>query len=277
SGPVNVIARRAINEISEFSGETETPKYKKVGAMVAEMEASNDQDGYYDSLSCLRDSWRIREDKIRVLNESIVAAKEKISHFHNGPTGGHSGIQATTKRMGALMYWKKMRNQIKQHIRQCDTCQRYKPELVPYPGLLQPLPILTSVWAEISIDFIDGLPMSKERTVIMVIVDRLSKYSHFVPLTYPYTAIQVAQSFLDTIYRLHGLPKIITTPYHVVYGQAPPDHITYTKGDSLVDDVDRYLSAREAAIDLLKFHIKRSQNRMKSLADKHSSDREFKE
>ncbi|GKE22498.1 retrotransposable element Tf2 [Tanacetum coccineum] len=206
-------------------------------------------------------------------------------------------------------------------------------------------------------DFIDGLPMSKGRTVIMVIVDRLSKYSHFVPLTHPYTAIQVAQSFLDIIYRLHGLPKIIvsdrdavfmsrfwkelfsllqvqlhtstayhpqtdgqtevvnrslecylrcmcgekpkewvnwiplaeywyntsyhttikTTPYHVVYGQAPPDHITYTKGDSLVDAVDRSLSAREAAIDLLKFHIKRSQNRMKSLADKHRSDREFEE
>nr|GEU50102.1 retrotransposable element Tf2 [Tanacetum cinerariifolium] len=250
---------------------------------------------------------------------------------------------------------KKMRNQIKQYIRQCDTCQRYKPELVPYPGLLQPLPIPTSVWAEISMDFIDGLPMSKGRTVIMVIVDRLSKYSHFISLTHPYTTIQVAQSFLDTIYRLHGLPKIIvsdkdavfmnrfwkelfsllqvqlhtstayhpqtdgqtevvnrslecylrcmcgekpkewvnwiplakhwyntsyhstikTTPYHVVYGQAPPDHITYTKGDSLVDVVDRSLSAREAAIDLLKFHIKRSQNRMKSLANKHTSDREF--
>nr|GEW55751.1 hypothetical protein [Tanacetum cinerariifolium] len=124
-------------------------------------------------------------------------------------------------KMGALMYWKKMRNQIKQHIRQCDTCQRYKPELVPYPGLLQPLPIPTSVWAEIFMNFIDGLPMSKGRTVIMVIVDRLR--------------------------------------------------------DNLVDAVNRSLSAREAAIDLLKFHIKRSQNRMKSLADKHRSDMEFKE
>nr|GEY20097.1 hypothetical protein [Tanacetum cinerariifolium] len=139
-------------------------------------------------------------------------------------------IQALEK-MGALMYWKKMRNQIKQHIRQCDTCQRYKPELVPYSGLLQPIPIPTSVWAEISMDFIDVLPMSKGRTVIMVIVDRLT----------------------------------------------PPDHITYTKGDSLVDVVDRSLRAREAAIDLLKFHIKRSQNRMESLADKHKSEREFEE
>ncbi|GJW99634.1 retrotransposon-related protein [Tanacetum coccineum] len=298
----------------------------------------------------------LRKGKLVISNDEALR-KELMQHFHSGPTGGHSGMQATTKRMGALVYWKKMRSQIKQYIRQCDICQRYKPELVPYPGLLQPLPIPTSVWAEISMDFIDGLPMSKGRTVIMVIVDRLSKYSHFVPLIHPYTVIQVAQSFLDIIYRLHGLPKIIvsdrdavfmsrfwkelfsllqvqlhtstvyhpqtdgqtevvnrslecylrcmcgekpkewvnwivlveycynnsyhttikTTPYHVVYGQAPPDHITYTNGESLVDVVDRSLSAREAAIDLLKFHIKRSQNRMKSLADKHRSDREFEE
>ncbi|GJY04844.1 putative mitochondrial protein [Tanacetum coccineum] len=98
--------------------------------------------------------------------ENVVAdalSMELMHHFHSGPTGGHSGMQATTKRMGALVYWKKMRSQIKQYIRQCDICQRYKPELVPYPGLLQPLPIPT-MWAEISMDFIDGLPMSKERT-----------------------------------------------------------------------------------------------------------------
>nr|GEZ94642.1 hypothetical protein [Tanacetum cinerariifolium] len=115
----------------------------------------------------------LRNGKLVISNDEDLR-KELMEHFHNGPTGGHSGMQATTKRMGALMYWKKMRNQIKQHIRQCDTCPRYKPELVPYLGLLQPLPIPTSVWDEISMDFIDGLPMSKGRAVIMVIVDRLT-------------------------------------------------------------------------------------------------------
>nr|GEV86411.1 hypothetical protein [Tanacetum cinerariifolium] len=109
SGPVNVIARRAIDEMYEFSGEIETPKYIKVfimqeivearhfiriqneeaqtarslltqvRAMVAEMEALNDQDKYYDSLRCLRDNRRIREEKLKALNESIVAAKDYIS------------------------------------------------------------------------------------------------------------------------------------------------------------------------------------------------------
>ncbi|GKE31069.1 hypothetical protein Tco_1450391, partial [Tanacetum coccineum] len=79
SGPSNVIARSAIDEIFEFSEETETPKYMKVRAMVAKMEAVNDSDEYYDSLRCLRKSWRIGEDNLRGLNETIATAEDEIS------------------------------------------------------------------------------------------------------------------------------------------------------------------------------------------------------
>lgn len=55
-------------------------------------------------------------------------------------------------------------------------------------------------------DFIDGLPKSHNWTSIMVVVDRLSKYAHFLPLKHPYTAQSVAQQFTKEIIRLHGLP-----------------------------------------------------------------------
>ena len=56
-------------------------------------------------------------------------------------------------------------------------------------------------------DFIEGLPKSNGLEVIMVVVDRLSKYVHFMGLSHPYSAPKVAQIYLDQVYRLHGLPE----------------------------------------------------------------------
>lgn len=82
-----------------------------------------------------------------------------------------------------------MNKDIQNYIRACDVCQRNKPDLAAYPGLLQPLPIPNKILDQISMDFIEGLPPSGGKHVIMVAVDRLSKYAHFIPLSRPYTAI----------------------------------------------------------------------------------------
>lgn len=75
-----------------------------------------------------------------------------------------------------------MLQNIKQYVRKCDICQKSKPDLAAYPGLLQPLPIPNRIWDAISMDFIEGLPSSAGEQVILVVVDRLSKYAHFLPL-----------------------------------------------------------------------------------------------
>ncbi|GJX79439.1 gypsy/ty3 retroelement polyprotein, partial [Tanacetum coccineum] len=102
-----------------------------------------------------------------------------------------------------------LRKQVKQFVRECLVCQKYKPDLAAYPGLLQPLPIPQTIWSSISMDFIEGLPKSHNKNVIFVIVDRLSKYAHFI--THPFTAAQVAQVFLDNVYKLHGMPESIVS------------------------------------------------------------------
>ena len=76
----------------------------------------------------------------------------------------------------------------REFINKCDICQRHKYDASAYLGLLQPLPIPKGVWTDICLDFIEGLPKSNGKEVILVVVDRLSKYGHFMSLQYPYTA-----------------------------------------------------------------------------------------
>ena len=66
-------------------------------------------------------------------------------------------------------------------------------------------------------DFIDGLPKSEGYTVILVVVDKLSKYAHFVPLRHPYTTKTVAAAFLREVVRLHGIPESIISDRDPVF------------------------------------------------------------
>ena len=66
-------------------------------------------------------------------------------------------------------------------------------------------------------DFIEALPKVGNKSVILTVVDRLSKYAHFIPLSHPYSATSVAQSFFSEIVRLHGLSKSIISERDVVF------------------------------------------------------------
>lgn len=124
---------------------------------------------------------------------------EILSEIHDISFGGHSGIMGTYSRLKAFFYWPNMKKEVEEMVKGCDICQRNKTDHSSYPGLLQPLPILDKVWTHISMDFLEGLPKSAGRSVIMVVVDRLSKNGHFLALSHPFTAQKVAQLFLDNI------------------------------------------------------------------------------
>lgn len=132
--------------------------------------------------------------------------KRLIQEMHAIPWGGHSGILPTQHRLRSLFYWPSLLKDVKEMVRSCEICQRNKAESVPYPGLLQPLPIPTKAWEHVTMDFIDGLPKSQGKDTILVIVDKYTKYAHFLTLSHPYNATQVAQKFLDNVFKLHGAP-----------------------------------------------------------------------
>ena len=102
-----------------------------------------------------------------------------------------------------------MKKDIYTFISECDICQRNKGELIRPLGTLQPLPIPTSIWIDISMDFIMGFPKARNKSVIMVVVDWLSKYAHFCALLHQFTSAMVAQLFIDQIFKLHGMPTSI--------------------------------------------------------------------
>jgi hypothetical protein len=78
-------------------------------------------------------------------------------------------------------------------------------------GLLHPLPIPEQKWESISMNFIIGLPKVQGKDCIYVVVDRLSKFSHFYAIPTHYSVVKVAELFFGEVFRLHGLPQNIVS------------------------------------------------------------------
>lgn len=102
-------------------------------------------------------------------------------------------------------------------VSSCVVCQQAKSERVKYPGFLEPLSVPQSAWQMVSMDFVEGLPCSSGKNCILVIVDKFSKFSHFVPLSHPFTAVTVAKVFMQQVYRLHSMPTSIVSDRDKVF------------------------------------------------------------
>ncbi|KAF5443243.1 hypothetical protein F2P56_035816, partial [Juglans regia] len=156
----------------------------------------------------LRQGLLFKKGRLVIDPQSLFKAKV-LSFIHSDPQAGHSGYLQTYQRAKRDFYWQGMKNDIKRLVRECDICQINKNETTLPPGLLQPLPIPSQACEEISLDFVEGLPKSQGFNVVLVVIDRLTKYGHFLALAHPFTAADVAQLFFREIFKLHGMPKII--------------------------------------------------------------------
>ena len=95
--------------------------------------------------------------------------------------------------------------------------QQNKVGTIKTPGLLQPLSIPSQRWTEVSIDFVIGLPKSEGKSVIMVVVDRLTKYAHFCALSHPFKARTITNYFMETVQKIHGTPNIIVSDRNPIF------------------------------------------------------------
>jgi hypothetical protein len=128
-----------------------------------------------------------------------------MSHFHDSPAARHQGRMRTLELIMCHYYWPAMNFQVNRYVDSCKICQRSKGH--EKHCSLQLLGIPNGPWEEISYNFIVKLPKSKGNDSILVVVDRFSKMAHFIPCKEACTAEDVAQLFLQHVWRFHGTPK----------------------------------------------------------------------
>ena len=107
-------------------------------------------------------------------------------------------------------WWPNMKKNMAEFVAQCLTCQQIKAEHQRPAGLLEPLPIPEWKWENITMDFVLGLPrVQRGFNSIWVIVDRITKSAHFLPVKSTYNMDQYARLYIQEIVRLHGVPVSI--------------------------------------------------------------------
>jgi len=193
--------------------------------------------------STLQDSiilGQLHDEGIKIIKQKLAQGEEKYKCFHMDHKGVlwfdnrimvpkdhqlqrkifyeahlskfsiHPGSTKMYQDLRQNYWWTRMKREIAKYVSECDVCQRIKASHLKVAGTLQPLSIPSWKWEDISMDFIVGLPnTSQKHDSIWVIIDRLTKTAHFLPVHTTYFAKKYAEIYLDQVIRLHGVPKII--------------------------------------------------------------------
>jgi hypothetical protein len=123
-----------------------------------------------------------------------------LQEMHNVPYAGHPGYQKIVAAVKIHYFWLGMKREIVEYIARCMECQKVKAEHRHPTRLLQPLPIPEWKWEVVTMDFITGFPRTtKLHDSIMVVVDKLTKDAHFIPLKTTHKETNVANIFLKEV------------------------------------------------------------------------------
>ena len=138
--------------------------------------------------------------------------REILDEAHNAPYAMHPGSSKMYQMLKSHFWWPNMKNEVAEFVSKCMTCQQIKSEHQAPVGKLHPLPIPEWKWEKITMDFVTGLPRTQRKNdAIWVIVDRLTKSAHFLPIRWGCTLDQLAKRYVDEIVRLHGVPLSIVS------------------------------------------------------------------
>jgi hypothetical protein len=135
-----------------------------------------------------------------------------LAEAHSSPFSIHPGSTKMYRDIKKNFWWSGMKEDVARYVGQCLTCQQVKVEHQRVGGLLQPLSIPEWNWEKLTMDFVTGLPLTRKRhDTIWVVVDRLSKSAHFLPIRTNYSVSMLSEIFTKEIIRLHGTPVEIVS------------------------------------------------------------------
>lgn len=154
------------------------PQLSKIKEDLAEDSATHS----YSSL----DHGRLLHKGRLVLSGSSLLIPKLLDEVPQQYFGGHSGLLRTYKHLAEDLYQLGMKKDVKKFVEECPACQKNKSFALSPTVLMQPLPIPQLIWEDISMDFIGGLSKSGGYNSILVVVDQLSKYAHFLGLKHPF-------------------------------------------------------------------------------------------
>ena len=164
--------------------------------------------------------YSIKEGNIYFKGRIYVPATKQLrdqilEEYHDSPIGGHQGVEKTLERIKRTYFWPGITKSVKEYIATCDSCFRNKAHRHKEYGQLQSLPTPTRQGQQISLDFITGLESSTDPCTnvsydgILTIVDRLSKYTWFMPWKSQWDVKEFANIFIRYIYVELGVPEAI--------------------------------------------------------------------
>ncbi|KAK4400674.1 Transposon Tf2-11 polyprotein [Sesamum angolense] len=138
--------------------------------------------------------------------------KKILQEAHNAPYAMHPGTTKMYRNLKPYYWWQTMKKDVAEFVAKCMTCQQVKAEHQAPAGKLRPLSIPEWKWEKITMDFVVGLPRTlRKHDAIWVIVDRLTKSAHFLPIRLGDSLDKLAELYVSEIVRLHGVPVSIVS------------------------------------------------------------------
>ncbi|KAL0295738.1 UNVERIFIED_CONTAM: Transposon Tf2-12 polyprotein [Sesamum calycinum] len=165
-----------------------------------------------------KSNFSVRADGVMVNGERVGVPdvdglrKKILQEAHNAPYAMHPGTTKMYRNLKPYYWWQTMKKDVAEFVAKCMTCQQVKAEHQAPAGKLRPLSIPEWKWEKITMDFVVGLPRTlRKHDAIWVIVDRLTKSAHFLPIRLGDSLDKLAELYVSEIVKLHGVPVSIVS------------------------------------------------------------------